>query len=143
MDINGKTLDAFRADLKEALAPLEDKYCVTITLGRITYEAERFSGKLTVENGRDPDEVERNRFDADVWKFEDLGLKPGMFNRIFIGIDGERYAIRSFNTKTYRYPIVNIRVSDGEEYRCGKGYIRELTQEYYIDAETSVMIPDE
>ena len=84
MEINGNTLDAFIADLKAALAPLQDKYGVTISLGRITYSDEQFSGKLTVVNGQDTEEVERNRFDADVWKYEHLGLKKGMFNRIFI-----------------------------------------------------------
>ena len=143
MDINGNTLDAFRADLKAALSPLQDKYGVTISFGRITYNDEQFSGKLTVVNGQDPEEVERNRFDADVWKYEHLGLKKGMFNRIFIGLDGDRYAIRGFNTRSPKYPIKNIRVSDGERRKCGEGFIKELLPEYYINAEMSVMIPDE
>ena len=143
MDINGNTLDAFRADLKAALSPLQDKYGVTISFGRITYNDEQFSGKLTVVNGQDPDEVERNRFDADVWKYGHLGLKKGMFNRIFIGLDGDRYAIQGFNTRSSKYPIENIRVSNGERRRCGEGFIKELLPEYYINAEMSVLIPDE
>ena len=70
MDINGNTLAAFQTDLKAALVPLQDKYGVTISFGRITYSEQQFSGKLTVVNGQDSDEVERNRFDADVWKYE-------------------------------------------------------------------------
>ena len=143
MDINAKTLAEFRVDLKAALAPLQDKYGVTITFGRITYYDEQFSGKLTVVNGQEPDEVERNRFDTDVWKYEHLGLKKGMFNRIFIGLDGDRYAIRGFNTRSSKYPIEYIRVSNGEKRKCGEGFIKELLPEYYINAEMSVTIPDE
>ena len=143
MDINGNTLNAFRADLNAALAPLQEKYNVTITLGRITYGAEEFSGKLSVVNGRDPDEVERNRFDENVWKYEHLGLKKGMFNRIFIGLDGERYAIRGFNTKSHKYPIEYMRVSNGERRRCSEWFIKKLLPEYFINSEMSVTILDE
>ena len=40
MDINSKTFDEFRADFNAGIAPLQDKYDVTITLGRITYYEE-------------------------------------------------------------------------------------------------------
>ena len=70
MEINDNNLYAFRDDFEKAMLDLQEKYDVTISLGRITYGDERFSAKVTVVNGRDPEIVARNRFDADVWKFE-------------------------------------------------------------------------
>ena len=90
MEINKENLIKFRKEFTEAMLPLQEKYGVVISLGGIAYEAERFSAKLTVTNGVDPDEAARNSFDADVWRYEHIGLAPGMYNRIFIGEDGQR-----------------------------------------------------
>ena len=91
---------------------------MTITLGHITYYEEYFSSRLKVVNGTDPETTAINNFDAVVWKFEHLGLRPGMYKRIFKGDDGEMYFIRGFNLRAHKYPIVISRVSDGEESRC-------------------------
>ena len=64
---------------------------MTITLGHITYYEEYFSSRLKVVNGTDPETTAMINFDADVWKFEHLGLQPGMYKRIFKGVDGEMY----------------------------------------------------
>ena len=133
MDIDGKMVDAFRADFKEAMKALQEKYDVTISLGRISYSEERFSEKLTVTKGLDPEEAARSAFDADVWKFAHLGLEPGMYNRVFIGEDGKRYAIRGFNTRARKWPIKMTRVSDGENRVCNDRFIKGFLDEYYID----------
>ena len=133
MDINKKTLGAFRTDFTQAMQALQEKYNVTISLGHITYSEERFTGKLTVTNGLDPEEAARNAFDADVWKFEHLGLREGMYNRVFIGEDGKRYAIKGFNTRARKWPIKMMRISDGEERVCNDQFIKEFLDEYYVD----------
>lgn len=132
MELNNTTLDAFRKDFKAAMQPLQEKYDVSISLGRITYSEERFSGKLTVTNGLDPEEAARHAFDEDVWSFEELGLAPGMFNRVFIGTDGQRYAIRGFNTRAKKYPIRMLRISDGEARVCNRHFIKQFEDEYYV-----------
>lgn len=142
MDINSDSLRAFRADLKLALAPLREKYGVDIDVGNITYYQTHFSMRLTVTNGTDPDEVARNRFDAAVWKYKYLGLEEGMFNRIFIAEDGERYALRGFNTRARKYPIKIMRVSDGEDRVCNDQFIVKLLNEYYYDSEMSITFPE-
>lgn len=133
MEINKNTLSAFRADFNRAMQELEEKYDVTVSLGKITYYKERFTGKLTVINGLDPEEAARNAFDADVLRFEDLGLRPGMYNRVFLGVDGKRYAVRGFNTRARKWPIRILRVSDGEERVCNGGFIKEFLNEYYTE----------
>ena len=131
MNINDRTLHDFGNDLRDALAPLQEKYGVTIKIGNINYTQERFTTKLTVTNGQKQDEAERSAFDADVWKYGHLGLERGMFNRIFLTPDGQKMAIRGFNTRSPKYPIIALRISDGQRLRCAEKHIAELTDEYY------------
>ena len=133
MEINKENLAAFLADFDQTIQVLQEKYDVTISLGRITYTEERFSGKLTITNGRDPEDAARSAFDADVWRFDHLGLRPGMYNRIFIGKDGKRYAIQGFNTRARKWPIIIKRISDGENRVCGDQFIKEFLDEYYTE----------
>lgn len=137
MNINDKTLHDFGADLQAALAPLQEKYGVTIRFGNINYTQERFTTKLTVTNGQSQDEAEQNAFDADVWRYAHLGLEWGMFNRIFLTPDGQRMALRGFNTRSPKYPIIALRLSDGQRLRCAEKHIAKLTDEYYQGATAS------
>ena len=134
MIINSNNLDAFRNDFKKAMADLQEKYDVTISLGNITFEEERFSAKVTVVNGQDPEQVERNNFDADVWRYSHLGLQPGMYHRIFRGTDNQLYAIRGFNTKAKKHPIKILRISDSTRRICGESFIKEFFNEYYVES---------
>lgn len=133
MEISGKTLDEFRKDFNDVISVLQDKYDVSISLGPITYAEERFSAKLTVKNGRDPEEIARADFDANVWKFEHLGFSKGMYKRVFIGQNSETYAIVGFNTRAPRYPLEIIQISDGSRRKAGEGFIKELLNEYYVE----------
>lgn len=138
MEITNASLDAFIKDFRSSVADLERKYEVTISLGRITYEEERFTTKMTVINGLDPEEVARAAFDADVWKYEHLGLTQGMYNRLFIAVNGKRYAIHGFNTRAPKYPLKVIDVTTGEHRRAGEGFIRRIEDGTYIKAEYTV-----
>lgn len=134
MEINNKNLYAFRDDFEKMVQSLQEKYDVTISLGRITYGDEQFSAKVTVVNGRDPETVARNKFDADVWKYERLGLRRGMYNRIFRAEDDKLYAIQGFNLRAKKWPIITKRVSDGEPRICNERFIKEILNEYYTEA---------
>ena len=68
MEMNNSNLISFRQDFKKAVSSLQEQYGITISLGRISYNDEMFSAKLTVVNGQDPEEVARHKFDTDVWK---------------------------------------------------------------------------
>lgn len=137
MKIADEKLREFRDDFNMAMESLREKYDVTIELGRITYytEDERFSAKLEVKNGRDKDLVERADFDANVWKFEHLGLTRGMYGRIGIGKDGERYALVGFNTRAKKYPFHLVNMQDGSRIRSGEYFIKEFLNEYYTSVE--------
>lgn len=133
MEINNNNLDAFRNDFNIAMKALQDKYDVTISLGKITYGDERFSAKVTVVNGNDSEIAARNEFDADVWRYSHLGLRPGMYNRIFRGADGNLYAIQGFNTRAKKRPFKSKSVSDGKLWSCSEGFIKEILNEYYTE----------
>ena len=131
MEINNQNLLNFRLDFMDAIKSLEEKYGMRISLGSITYEADRFSAKLTAVNGKDSDEVARNNFDADVWKYKHLGFSEGDYKRVFIGIDGNRYAILGFNTKAPKYPLIIQRISDSSKVRAHENYVKEICDEFF------------
>lgn len=138
MVVTPELLDEFRKDFHQAMEPLREKYNMSISLGRITYQEERFSGKLVATMTRDPEDFARASFDADAWKFSDIGIQEGMYKRIYIGRDGKRYAIIALKPRSYKQPIQSIGLEDGKRYQCGKGFIREWTDMYYaetLDAE--------
>lgn len=112
---------------------MQDKYDVTISLGNITYSEHDFSSKLTVKNGRDSEEIERHDFDMNVWKFEHLGFRPGMYRRVFIGANGGRFAIIGFNTKAKKFPLIVADITDGSVKRAPEGFVREIVNEYYVE----------
>ena len=123
MNINPSTLRNFRRDFAEAMAALQEKYDVTISIGNISYNPNEFYTRLTIKNGRDKDMIARADFDRDVWRYEHLGLSEGMYNRIFIGRDGKTYALKGFNTRSPKYPLLVYSVTG--LFRSGS-YIEQL-----------------
>ena len=138
MIISENNLKEFVKDFRQTVKELEKKYDVSISLGRITYEKGRFTTRMTVNNSRDPEEIARAEFDANAWKYAHLGLAPGMYKRVFIGMNGEHYAIIGLNTRAPKYPLTIVRIRDGQLSRAPEHFIRTLLNEYYQE---SVVIP--
>ena len=65
MNVTPEFLDDFRREFDEAVETLCEKYGISMKLGRITYEHERFSATLSVNMTRDPEDIARANFDAD------------------------------------------------------------------------------
>ncbi len=133
MKITNGALTEFCRDFMAAVASLEEKYDVTVLLGPISYNADGFSSRMEVKNSRDPETIARNDFDANVWKYEHLGFREGMYKRIFIGADGQRYAVTGFNTRAKRRAIFVTRVSDGQKFTTNESFVREITNEVYAE----------
>lgn len=134
MVVTPEFLDDFRKDFNEAVETLRQKYDISIVLGSITYTNERFSAKLSVNMTRDPEDIARANFDAEAWKFDDIGIQDGMYKRIFVGQNGRRYAITGLKPRSYKTPIRMVDVEDGKSYRAHRGFIREWTDLYYAEA---------
>ncbi len=133
MNITADTVEDFRRDFNEAMKYLQDKYDITVSLGSITYWKDRFTAKLTVNNGQDEEMIARAEFDHNVWKFSHLGLTAGMYNRIFVGDNGEQYAIEGFKMKARRFPLEIINIRTGAHEKCTEDFIREWRNEYYVE----------
>ena len=132
MKINSSTISSFIKDFNSAMADLQDKYDVTISLGKVSYDSDEFTTKLSVKNGQNPLEIAKADFDRDVWKYRHLGLEPGMYGRIFLGNDGMRYAVLGFNTRASKYPIHTLQLDSHTKMRCSEHLIREWEDTYYI-----------
>ena len=133
MIITGEMVDDFRKDFNQAMIALQKKYDVTISLGYITYDQTSFTGRLSVYSGQDKEDVAIAKFDANVWKFADIGLKPGMYKRIFIGLDGERYELLGLNARASKNQMDIIHLETGKRYAAGRGFLKELTDSYYAE----------
>ncbi len=142
MKITRESLTELRKDFMAAMAPLEEKYDITVKIGSITYNPDMFSSKMEVRNSRDPETIARNGFDANVWKYEHLGFREGMFKRIFIGADGQRYAVSGFNTRAKKRAIKMTRVSDGAKFAAPERFVREITNEFYVENRAKDLIID-
>ncbi len=133
MEINNDSLKEFRADFKEAMKTLEEKYDVTIRLGGITYYTNHFQSTLTVDNGRDPEKIAENRFDEDVLDYPETGLRPGMYRQIFVGNNGRKYATLGFRKNAKKYPIQMIDIRTGERRKATTWFVKEILNEKYMD----------
>lgn len=63
---------------KKQMKEPEKKYDITISSGSITGIEDQFSSKMTADNGCDPDLIAEHNFDAEVWKYADIGLRKGI-----------------------------------------------------------------
>ena len=134
MAINKETVEQFRADFNKAMEELEEKYDLTIKLGKITYWQDHFTAPLEANAGRDPEQIKRAEFDRNVWKVEEYGVREGMYMRIFVGRDKRRYAFTGINSKATRYPLKYIDILTGARYKAGGGFIDHITDEVYVEA---------
>ena len=133
MNVTSEFLDIFRKEFNEAVETLCEKYDISMQLGRITYSNESFSATLSVNMTRDPEDIARANFDADAWKFEDIGITEGMYKRIFIGTDKKKYAIVGLQPRSYKQPLCIVDVDDGSRYKAGRMFIKEWTDFFYAE----------
>lgn len=110
--IDRQTLENFRQDFKDAMEALEQKYGFVIELGRITYTATSFTGKLEVNEGESKDEVNEKEFKQYCHWF---GLDEQDYDRRF-SFDGKDYIVIGIRPSKRKYPIACQCVQDGKTY---------------------------
>ena len=133
MIVTPEFLDEFRKDFDNTVEMLRQKYDISIFLGPISYTNERFSATLNVNMTRDPEDIARANFDAEAWKFQDIGITEGMYKRIFIGRNGKRYAVVALRPRTYKTPLRIVDVEDGKRFKADRGFIKEWTDSFYAE----------
>lgn len=110
--INKQTLENFRQDFKKSMEALEKRYGFVIELGRITYTATSFTGKLEVHEGESKDDVNEQEFKKYCHMY---GLDESDYDRRFT-YQGRDYIVVGIRPSKRKYPIACQEVSSGTTY---------------------------
>lgn len=110
--IDKQTLENFRQDFKQAMQVLEAKYGFVIELGRITYTATSFTGKLEVNEGDSKDDVNEKDFKRYCSMY---GLEASDYDRRFT-FQGNDYIVVGIRPSKRKYPICCQQVQNGTTY---------------------------
>ena len=110
-----KQLNAFRTDFNVAMKALEEKYNVTVKMGNMSYDNDRFTSKLTVLKRSESGEV-RHPSEADFDKFcRSFGLKPEHKGAI-IRCRGGDYKLIGLNPRSPKFRFTVQSVTDPSKY---------------------------
>lgn len=99
--LTATNIDPIQADIKAALAAVEEKYGVTIGFGGIRYDSAQYGSKMTVTIGN-ADEAAKAEFDKYCWKFN---LKPSAFGSTFT-TQGQTFTVVGIKPKGKKYPVL-------------------------------------
>ena len=91
---------------------LEKQYGFVIELGRITYTATSFTGKLEVHEGESKDDVNEQDFKRYCYQY---GLQPTDYDRRF-EFQGNHYIVVGIRPSKRKYPICCQCVENGTTY---------------------------
>jgi hypothetical protein len=124
MKIDRQMLEQFRKDFQEAVKGLESKYGMVISLGRITYGYDEFTGKLEVKSGADKDDVMKREFEKNC---SYVGLDPEDYGQVFTQ-QGKDYKIIGLDLAKRKYPVIIQEVLTGKTVRCTVDYVKRAGQ---------------
>lgn len=120
MEMSSTSFKSFRADFDSAVKELEEKYGVSIKVGKFTYDSTQFTTKMEVKNfiSKEEDFANKARI-LSAW-----GFKPDMYNKVFDGRDGKKYKLIDLDTKARKNVCIIEKVpSDGKAYKCDEGFL--------------------
>ena len=105
----------FRIDFNNAMKELEEKYKISIELGKISYDDAKFTAKITANViGEEAKEKEREEFEqyARLYGFnsDDYGKE--------IVIQGKRFRFIGFNHRCPKNICKIIEIATGTSYKC-------------------------
>lgn len=124
MKIDRQMLLQFRNDFQEAVKGLESKYGIVISLGRISYGYDEFSGKLEAKSGDNKDDVMKREFEKNC---SHVGLDPEDYGQVFTQ-QGKDYKIIGIDLAKRKYPIIIKEVATGRTVRCTADYVKHSGQ---------------
>ena len=121
MEMTNANFKAFREDFKAAVAALEKKYEVTLTIGSISYTENYFSTKLTGVTGASAEEPERNEFERNVRAVGICGLTKKDYGRKFVTPRGT-FALVGIRPRAHKAPLL-VRDEKGKQYACAPSFL--------------------
>ena len=99
-ELNRQTVQTIHSEIQDLLAPLQEKYGITISLGNVRYDSSELRTKLTARVGKSSPRLSRNDFNVgDV-----VGIKSP---KIDPNDDFEVIKINSKNIKVHKLGSVN------------------------------------
>jgi len=123
MGFSKNDLTRFRDEFKNAVAELELKFNVDISLGTIRYDEKEFSSKLTVIKLGDTNEPkDQLKWNAQCKKF---GLTPEHFGKT-MEIRGEIYTIIGLKPSAKNRPSPKSKIVIIECNRTGKRFVTSV-----------------
>ena len=125
--ITSRFIDEFRKDFKEAVAELEKKHGISISIGRVSYNAKKFTTKMEVIDSQ-PDEYgnvvsgEQANFNANCGH---VGLSPHHYGVVFTYGKSE-YKLVGIKPRNRKYPIIAENVVSGMRYKLTKDPLEDI-----------------
>lgn len=114
---NSKNIDVVNADIRKALKSVEDKYGITIKVGKVKYSENSYNAEMNVAIGQGLEAYRSAWIDlinlgygyAYNLKAEDFGTK--------VELNGKQYTIVGIRPKARTKPL-NIIDNEGKIYNC-------------------------
>jgi hypothetical protein len=115
----------FREEFRKAVADLEKKTGVGISLGNISFESNRFTTKLTVailDSGESVEQVEmRSNFERYAYLF---GMTPQDYGKS-VSSGGKLYTLVGIAPRSTKFPLIG-KSADGRFYKLPKSVANSL-----------------
>ena len=103
MKMNDTQFNYFRSDFEIAMKHLKEKYGVEIELGRISYDNDSFTSKLSVDNKPEGGiSVAQKNWEDNAPRY---GFSKDDFGKSFIE-GGKSYTITGWNSRSNKYKIL-------------------------------------
>jgi hypothetical protein len=112
-------LGTIRADIDKALAEVAKKHSISLDLGNISFEANKFSVKLTSTIG-DGSEYEKTNFERKCFVYD---IPKDWFGKTFKA-DGRTFEITGINTRASKSPINFKDVKTNASYKASASYVK-------------------
>ena len=123
MAITTTMLREFRADFKETVKSLEEKYGIAVTINNISYTKDSFHFKTEcceVKAGENKEEADFKKY-CRLYDFTEED-----YNKSFTTFNGKRYTLIGFNPKAPKFPYL-IKDDNGKVFRGTKEQIKTAT----------------
>ena len=76
-ELNRQTVQSIHSEIQNLLAPLQEKYGITISLGNVRYDSSELRTKLTARIGKAAKRLSRNDFNVgDIVGINDKSIDP-------------------------------------------------------------------
>lgn len=122
MEFDRENIILFHKELDEYLTVLGEKYGIELSTGRLTYDEDEYTCKIT---GRQPNvDFDLKQWCDNCWKQD---FEPKDYGRLF-KYEGDTYQIAGINTRKYKSPIKLVRLRDRELFTASSYFVKQALE---------------